>query len=451
MRQSEYDFNEADQPQESPSSGKAEKAAFILFLLTCAHLAFLQPYWVFLPGSRVNLFSGFVCLATLAAAAIFARKGGLHWRSPELLISVGLAIIMFVSAFFSETSVSATLRALVVGASGLGGYWSARLLIRDNRRIQALVWFAWFLFAAVVVLAALGLAMYGEVQHFLDSHWHSTGSRILLLAFAPLALSFSSKKMIRVISLVVLALGYIVLLWAGRTSGMESVAMIPPGMFLLFIALRPWGRKTLILLTTVLLIMSIALGVLLRANAVNFNKTHISVAYRIENVAFSWHIAKQHPILGIGLWSPRDAYLDDYKISYPYLSKEMFAEWTHDLRTSENTILTFMTDLGFPFLILYLTAFFVILWRLLTASLSGRRFGIPPAALLLPIVGVFLHLQVYEGFFQPQVNWFFFLLWGLAPAATRVSGRQWGGFAGRLSLMVLAMAIGTAIGWLANG
>ena len=451
MRHNEHDGTQPEHLEGPPVSRIGEKVAFALLLVTSVHLAILQPYVTLLSDSRVNLFSGLVCLAALIAAVIFGRKDGLHWKSPEILFSIGMAGLMVLSAWTSETTNSAALRALVVGASGLGGYWSARLLVRDDRRRRILVWCAWILFAVVVALAALGLALNGQVHRFLDSHWHPAGGRIILLAFAPMALSFSPKKTVRMLSLVILALGYVVLLWAGRTSGMESVVMIPPGMCLLFIAIRPWGRKALVVLAAVLLIMSIALGLLLRANAVNFGKAHISVAYRLENVMFSWHIAKQHPVLGIGLWSPRDAYLKDYEISYPHLTKEMFSKWTHDLRTSENSLLTFMTDLGFPFLLLYLAAFLMILWRFLTVSLSEGRFGIPPPALLLPVMGAFMHLQVYEGFFQPQVNWFFCLLWGLAPAATPVGAGQWRGFAGRLAVMCLAMASGAAIGWLAGG
>ena len=422
-----------------------------MFLIASVHLAFLQPYVTLLPESRVNLFSGLVCLTALIAAVVFGRKDGLSLRSPEFLFSVILTGLMLLSALTSDAKGTSSLRALVVGASALGGYWSTRLLVRDDRRRRIWVWWCWGLFAAVVVLALLGLAITGQVHHFLDSHWHPTGSRILLLAFGPLAVGLASKRTWRWISLAALALGYAALVWAGRMSGMESVAMIPPGLCLLFIALRPWGRKTLTILVAVLLLMSVALGVLLKVDAVNFGKAHISVAYRLENIMFSWHIAKKHPVLGIGLWAPRDAYLKDYQIGYPYLTKDMFTQWTRELRTSENTLLTFMTDLGVPFLLLYLAAFLAILWKLLTASLTEGRYGIPPAALLLPVVGVFLHLQVYEGFFQPQVSWFFYSLWGLAPTAMRISNRQWSRFAGRLGVMALAMASGVVIGWLVSG
>ena len=451
MRKSELNSGETDRQPGLPVIRNGEKAAFVIFLLASAHLAFLQPYVTLLPDSRVNLFSGLVCLVALIAAVAFGRKDGLSLRSPEFLFSICLTGLMILSSLTSDAAGTASLRSLVVGASALGGYWSARLLVRDERRVRIWVWWCWGLFAAVVVLAVLGLIISGQVHRFLDSHWHPTGSRILLLAFGPLALSLSSKKKLRWLSLTALAVGYVVLVWAGRTSGMESVAMIPPGLCLLFIALRPWSWKKLTVLIAVLLFMSVALGILLRVNAVNFGKAHISVAYRLENIMFSWHIATKHPGLGVGLWAPRDAYLKDYQIGYPYLTKDMFTKWTRELRTSENTLLTFMTDLGFPFLLLYLAAVLVILWKLLTASLTEGRYGIPPAALLLPVVGVFLHFQVYEGVFQPQVSWFFYALWGLAPAATRISRRQWSRFVGRLGVMALAMALGVVIGWLLSG
>ncbi len=48
--------------------------------------------------------------------------------------------------------------------------------------------------------------------------------------------------------------------------------------------------------------------------------------YRIENIFFSLDIAKQHPLLGIGLKTPRVSYLKDYQVKYPYTDKHQFSK-----------------------------------------------------------------------------------------------------------------------------
>jgi len=148
----------------------------------------------------------------------------------------------------------------------------------------------------------------------------------------------------------------------------------------------------------------------------DIDKKHQSIAYRIENVFFSWHIAKKRWLLGNGLWAPRKAYLKDYDIRYPCLTKARFTKWTIGQRTSENNFLTFMADLGLPFVLIYSISLIILLKKLLHQYFRNPPgLPFPPLALLLPIVGEVLHLLVYEGLFHPQSSWYFHILLGLIP------------------------------------
>jgi hypothetical protein len=215
--------------------------------------------------------------------------------------------------------------------------------------------------------------------------------------------------------ILLLCVAYLELLLAGKNLGMESALLIPPALGLLAVCFRTWSGRQLVIILVLLFLASATAGHILRPIVAEKNKYHESVAYRIENVRFSWHLAWEHPWLGIGLWASREPYLKDYEIKYPYLTKEHFAVWTRKLKTSENSFLTFMADLGFPAILIYSGAVLVILGRLLSQSLQPAAAAVfPPLALLLPVVGEILHLQVFDGLFHPQVSWFFHLLLGLA-------------------------------------
>ena len=146
-------------------------------------------------------------------------------------------------------------------------------------------------------------------------------------------------------------------------------------------------------------------------------------SYRIENYFFSWGIARQHPLLGIGLSSPRDRFLQDYQIKYPYENREKFAGELAIIHTPDNQLLTFLYGLGFPFTLIYFLAVLTLLVKLVGMAFRpppGLYF--PPLALLFPLAAALIHFQFYDGLLFPQSCWFFHILLSLIPAATRKPG-----------------------------
>ena len=400
------------------ASSRGERLAWLLFLATSAHLAFLQPLVELIPGERAKVFSGLWCAVTLLLVVIFARSQSLGWRTPAVLISLTLMILVLVSSFHSPERASSLARGFVILSAGLGGYWSARLLLRTPERQRFFLWFSLGLLVAVMLLCGAGIWATGSIFRFLDEHYHPVGSRLILFSFVPLALVCSPARRQVAAGIMLLCIAYLELLLAGKNLGMESALFIPPALGLFAVCFRTWSGRQLVVILSLLFLASATAGHLLRPIVAEKNKYHESVAYRIENVRFSWHLAREHPWLGIGLWASREAYLKDYEIKYPYLTKEDFSAWTAKLKTSENSFLTFMADLGLPATLLYSGAVLVILGRLLSRSLQPAAAAVfPPLALLLPLVGEILHLQVFDGLFHPQVSWFFHLLLGLASAS----------------------------------
>jgi len=206
---------------------RAEKVIWLFFAGTSCQLAFLQPFVVLAPGLRVNLFSGLLCFLSLIVALILARRGAIKVKSPEVLVSVALVVLGVLSALHSLTPLASFLRVFVLLASGLGGFWCARILLNtsDNqRRFQSL---CLFLLGGVVLLSLAGYLLTGRIHYyfFIGSN-HPLNDVIFLLSFAPLALLSRKSRTSVLLAAVLLTLSYITLCLSERL----SVVLIPVGL-----------------------------------------------------------------------------------------------------------------------------------------------------------------------------------------------------------------------------
>jgi hypothetical protein len=432
------------------TSSLGAKLAWLLFLATSLHLAFLQPLLDVIPGERAKVFSGIWCALTFLMVLVFQRPMPVNWKSPAVFISLTLFILVLASSFRSPEKASSLARAFVIMSAGLGGYWSARLLLRTPERQRYFLWFSLGLLVMILLLCGAGIWTTGSVFHFLDEHYHPVGSRIILFSFVPLALVCSGERLKMGLGIALLSVGYLILLLTGKNLGMGSALFVPPALGLLAASFRPWAGRQLVIILFLLFFASVTAGHLLRPIVAEKNKYHESVAYRLENIRFSWHLVREHPWLGIGLWASREAYLQDYQIKYPYLTKEDFSAWTRKLKTSENNFLTFMADLGVPFILLYGGVVLFILGRLMGQALQSPALAVfPPLALLLPLMGEILHLQVFDGLFHPQVSWFFHILLGLATTSAASGSPHpggWKAFVVRFLMFGAVMVGGVALG-----
>lgn len=388
----------------------AEKITWLLFAATCSQLALQWPYVVLVPGVRTNLFSGLLCFLTLAAAWILGRRG-LTYKSPEVLVSAALSLLATVSALHSPTPLSSSYRVLVLLASGLGGFWCARLLLNtpeNQRRFRNL---CLVLLAAVLLLSLAGYGATGEIHHYLfKGSNHPLITVIYLLSFAPLTLLGEKSRPRKGVAVVLLVLGYAILCLSQRL----SVIFIPLGLGILGAL---WGALRWRHLVAALGVAAVIIG--LSVHQISWFKLSTSYpVYRVENIFFSWSIAKQHPVWGIGLRAPRDQFLEAYQIKYPYETRKQFVKNVDLLVTPDNQILTFMTGLGFPFTILYCLAVLILLLKLKgTVGRPPAGGSLPPLALLFSLGLALVHFQVYDGLLFAQDSWFFHILLGLIPVA----------------------------------
>lgn len=395
-------------PSEQAAMTRSEKIIWIFFAATSCQLAFQYPSCLLVAGERTNLFSGLLCFLTLIVAVIFGRRGAINLRSPEFLISVALAVVAGISGLFSLTPLSSSFRVFVLLASGLGGFWCARILLQTPENQRRFTGLCLWILGGLLVLSFLGYFITGYIEHFISDRSHPLTNVILLLSFAPLALLGQKSRPLMVLGIILLGLSYITLCLSERI----SVVFIPLGVCLVgaFFGTLRWKHFVLIFL-----VMALVVGAF-HQKILWFKLSKTYPAYRVESFPFSWSIVKKYPWLGIGLRAPREKFVQDYQPTYPAVTKEEFARVTHDIVSADNQFLTLLVGLGVPFTLTYLAAVGILLARLV-----GLAFKPPPGRFLHPLVLLFpltvglVHFQFFDGLLFPQSCWFFHLLLGLIP------------------------------------
>jgi len=387
---------------------RSEKIIWIFFAATSCQLALQHPSLLLMAGERTNLFSGLLCFLTLIVTLVLGPRRLIQPRSPEFLFSVALAVMAGISGLFSLTPLSSSLRVFVLLASGLGGFWCARILLHTPENQRRFLRFCLFLLAVMVLLSLLGYLTTGSIARFLPYHTHPLTNVIILLSFAPLALLDQQSRSSMVMSLILLGLSYIILCLSERI----SVVFIPLGVFL---AGTAWGALRWKYLALIFLAMAMVVGVF--HQKIIWHKLSLAYPYyRVESFPFSLKIAQKYPWLGIGLRTPREEFLQDYQIHYSGATKAQFAQTVREIVSADNVILTFLVGLGFPFTLTYLTALGILLVRLAGMGFQpvpGMFFR--PLVLLFPLTMALVHFQLFDGLLFPQSCWFFHLLLGLIP------------------------------------
>ena len=428
----------------------AEKLVWLLFCATCAYLAFLQPYVALIPGERANVFAGFLCAITFAAALVVADPKSVRATKAEVAVSVGLLILAVVSGLLSSVPSSSSIRALILMSSVLGGFWCARILLNCNAGQKVFVWLLSIFLGGVTGLSLWSYFIHGNVFYYLYSNPHQIIHMVLLLLMGPLVL-ISRRTPFGVIIGLVLIVSACATLFLTAIQYIESGVLIPFAALFVLALLGLFRSKTS---------AGYLLLILIAATLAAYFVTHLSPkyhtgvffqSYRIESYPFTLHIAKKHPLFGIGLRSPRNEFLADYQIRHPALTKELFAPLLQRGVTPENIFLAFLAGIGAPFLILYgLALSFLLVW-LIRDFLRGPPSGqlIPPWALLLPILGSLLHSFTTDTFMLAQLAWYFHLYLGLIPKPVAVPSESrvsWELILFRMAGLVAALALGIFIG-----
>ncbi|HIJ75901.1 MAG TPA: hypothetical protein HPP81_04215 [Deltaproteobacteria bacterium] len=405
-------FNKFELTDVLPGRNVKEKLVWAAFCATCFQLVFRVPYVVVFPGNNANFFAGILCAVTMLLCFTLVGRD-IRKSHAEVGFSLVFTLLTFFNAIASSDRPDSAIRGFILLATGLGGFWCTRILLRDE---AARCFFRKMCVVFLVGLIVAGLVGYARNEYpssILGLHKHAYNGMVLL--FSSLALSLFWEKRIwqKVAALVLLIMGYLVI-----ALFFDPMVWFPPTLFFVALAVAPRFRRKAQLVGLAVLVALFALFFQHRYVPDRFGKLDdLSTYIRVENYFFSLNLAARHPLLGIGLCAPRRPYLEKYDIVYPYVTKERFWNDLADNRTSENQFLTFMSDMGLPFVVLYITVLVFFGKRLVTAAHRGTGGKcIPALAILLGVAGELLHFLFYDGLLNPEVCWYFHIFLGMIPA-----------------------------------
>ncbi len=387
------------------------QAAWLGLVFACFHAAFLLPSGNMILGLRPK-FASAVIFSIALVLALLSNKGKTRICGVnELIISILLGVWPIISGLLSETPFAATIRGYTISAPCVCGFWLARSMIVSEKEKERFRDILGVILAALLIVSYASELFAGSVFKYADVNPHPLAGRILLMWLAPLSLILSGAYKKKVFGWALLLASYGIFYF----TDLRSAFLIPVA--LLAIAgimklIRP------LFLISIVVFMTVATTIFI--NQLPGWKLSIqaeSAYWRAESYPFSIHIALKNPIFGVGPRAPRDQYLEDYQIRYPFVTKEKVEESVKRVVTSENIFLTFMADLGFPFVTIYCGVLIVLLLRLITEirSARGPTSAIPPMALFLSISAGIIHFMIYDGLYHPQVSLFFHLWLGLIP------------------------------------
>ncbi|MGO9117296.1 MAG: hypothetical protein ACLQPD_06745 [Desulfomonilaceae bacterium] len=428
----------------------ADKIVWLLFCATCAYLAFLHPYVTLIPGERANVFAGFLCAFTFAAALLVADPKTIRLTKTEVAVSLVLVALAVVSGLLSPVPWSSSIRAIVMISSMLGGFWCARILINSGPRQTALVWLLSILLGGVTTVSLWSYCIHGDVYYYLYANPHQIVHMVFLLLIGPLVLISRRKPLGIIVGVVLMGLACTTL-FLTAVRYIESGVMIPFAVVCILGLLGLFRSKTSAGYFVLIVMMTAVAAYFLTYLSPKAHSGLEYQSYRIESYPFSFHVAKKHPLFGIGLRAPRNEFLADYEVRHPALSKKDFTESVDYLVTPENIFLALMTGAGVPFVVLYCVALIWLLIWLLKNLFRGppQGFLIPPWALWVPISASLLHSLTTDTFMLPQLAWYFHLLLGIIPKPVAVPSESrvgWAWIAAKAAALTCALAIGIFLG-----
>jgi hypothetical protein len=405
-------FNRFELTDIPPGRNVKEKLVWAAFCATCFQLVFGVPYVVVFPGNNANFFAGILCALTMLLCFTLVGRD-IRKSHAEVGFSLVFTLLTFLNAIASSDRPDSAIRGFILLATGLGGFWCTRILLRNEAAKRFFRKMCVVFLGGLILAGLVGYARSRWPPSTLGLHKHNYDGMVLL--FSSIALSFFWEKRIwqKIAALLLLIMGYLVI-----ALFFDPMVWFPPILFFFALAVVPRFRRKAQL---------VGLAVLVALFALFFHHSYvpdrfgelddISTYIRVENYFFSLNLAERHPLLGIGLCAPRRPYLEKYDIVYPYVTKERFWNDLAENRTSENQFLTLMSDMGLPFVVLYIIVLVVFAKRLITAARRGTGDScIPALAILLGFSGELLHFMFYDGLLNPGICWYFHIFLGLVPA-----------------------------------
>lgn len=402
-----------------------EKIAWFFFSLTCVVVAFVQPYLFTLYGHPADIYGGLLCAISLMTALAAARTIGVSPKPSYLVISLALLLLAMISGAFSSTSFGSSVRSFSLMSTGLAGFWCSQILLQSESGKRAFMWLCAAILAGYLALSLLTYFVWDKTIHYMiDPNPRTLIIRILLLSLGPIAIMATRKTANVLLGILLLSLSYVALLLdaIGFSRFIHTMSII---LLTSWVLVSVFGKLsklklTLLLLSGVIAILTAVYVFSPIQHRVQIIMNDNRTLYRVENYPFSWHIAKEHPVVGIGLDTSLTHFLWNYDSKLTrWPNRQLFGDMIKTINSPDNMYLAFMVYLGLPFLLLYVVSLFVLLWKHLRITWRPPPdIGIHPLAILIPVVAAMMHFVDLDGLLYGDINWYFHVLLGLIPATT---------------------------------
>ncbi len=255
------------------------------------------------------------------------------------------------------------------------------------------------------------IAAYNKIRLFSENPLPAGGMLILLLASPLLLINRKNPLALRIILALTLAFAMAVIMLLAKKGPLLSLVVILLSMAVFI------SRKYLVLL----LGCAFLVGCLLYFSGSTLGRyKHIvrlkeSVAPRMENYFFGFHVFKENPIWGMGFkadFLPK--LLEDYDLKLSgLLPKEQYRSYVEANKTFDNIILAFLVELGGLFTVTYFGGLIYIVLGCLKKSRSPPQ-GDRATVLAMSVLAGFVVLSLtFDTLRFPNLNWIFHSLLGL--------------------------------------
>jgi O-antigen ligase len=374
----------------------------------CIQATFLTPYVVLVSDDRTNVFTSLLTLLPLLQYAAMSWAGKLppiSWRAvaPWAALAVGLAI----SAAHSAAPLASGLRALSFFAPAAGGVVGGYTFFSSSPARAYLFGLLAFCFAGLT----LSHLSFGAQPSFMGLHHHALAGTLVLLSVGPIQMLRQEGRFRRAAAVGLLVAGGVACFIAGS----RFVILLPFALIPVYIAFKSLSLKralAAILASTLIAGTFFALYPEKVLRAQNYESTY----YRVEAFPATWAIMKQHPLLGVGIRTPRKPFLENYQPVSGMATKAEFDGTLERNVTWDNQYLSLLCGIGVPLTLLYL---YLVGRPLATYLRRAWRQEIDHAterAITFALLASVIHFAVHDGLFYPQISWFFHLLLGVGVA-----------------------------------
>jgi hypothetical protein len=401
------------QIQATHSKYLRDNLPWFIFLGVCFHLIFFIPSPTIIGIPRVKLYSGVVCAIALLSALWSARRKPRIGSNLEFLATIVLICLGILSGMLSKYPIEATYRTFVLWTSCAGGFWAARIVLASPERARQFILLTAPALGVVLILCLISYKIYGRIwhYHYVDTNEHALAGKIFMLWIGPLWLLREKSLYKKAIAIMLLLTSCAVFFLAY----LKIAMLICPILLFIAVVVNLISLKRFL---AIIIILSIPLGYVLTnlPPIKRFDPSIAPIFYRVEQYFVSFDIAKQNPILGIGLHTPRIEYIKNYEPVLSSTDKEKFIEQITIIRVSENIFFTFIADLGIPFFVIYTLCLFSLVLRLVSnciKDLKNRSGNALSQILIIPLFAGLIHFLVWDGLLHPQEAWFFHVLLGL--------------------------------------